>query len=441
MENRMMAGTARADITPPLGYLLQGHGARNKPSEKVHDPLELKVLSMRKGKDRVLIASCDLAGFDPKFIELARRDISEKTGLAPFQVLICASHTHTGPFTLDLLGEDASNIIPEYMSVVSKKIAGTAMEAMNNEEEVLARYGRTKIDMGIVNRRRKNPDGTIGGPDPSGPVDYEVSVLSFEREKGDPLAILFNYGCHPTTLAADIFQVSADFPGAAKREIEHFYPGTMAHFTNGCFGDVRPNLLDSKGENFRGGSFGDLQRMGRLLASGVIRAREEAVPLPVEKLEGRLEVFPFPFDPGYRFKDEESLEKIFPGLVYKFRKTYQPLESELRWKEFWMEKLRRKEAVPPTVNRDIQVIKIGGVRIIGIPGEAVAETGLKIKKTLGTAFTVGVSNGYLSYMPSAGVLEEGGYEASLFFYQEYPGPFASDTERLMLERIYSMARG
>ncbi|HNS32768.1 MAG TPA: neutral/alkaline non-lysosomal ceramidase N-terminal domain-containing protein [bacterium] len=439
MENRIMAGTSRADITPPLGYLLEGHGARNKPSEKVHDPLELTVLSLSKGKNRAVIVSCDLLCFTWDFINYARKEISEKTGLLPCQVLICASHTHTGPFMLDLLGDDPANFVPEYSSILGKKIAGAVMEAVKKEEDVGVRYGRRDVDMGIVNRRRKNPDGTIGGPDPLGPADYEVSVLSFEKEHGNPLAILFNYGCHPTTLAANIYQVSADYPGAAKREIERFYPGTTALFTNSCFGDVRPNLLDEKGENFRGGSFEDLERMGRLLASGVIQAREKAVPLTVDKLESRLEEFPFPIDKRYLFMDEDTLEKNFPLLVYKFRKTYEPLKPEIKWKEFWKEKLIRKEKVPESIGRDIHIIKIGGVKIVGIPGEAVAETGLKIKKMLGTAFTVGVSNGYLSYMPSAGVLEEGGYEASLFFYQDYPGPFAPDTEKRMLEKILSMA--
>ena len=438
MENKILAGTARADITPPLGYLLEGHGVRNKPSEKVHDPLNLKVLSLSKGKNRAVLVSCDLLCFMGDFIDAARKEIREKTGLSARQVLICASHTHTGPFMLKLLGDNPENFVPEYFSVLIGKIAGAVGEAVRAEEPVSVRYGRRDIDMGIVNRRRKNPGGSIGGPDPHGPVDYEVSVLSFERERGDPLALVFNYGCHPTTLAGNIFQVSADYPGAAQGEIENFYPGTTALFTNGCFGDVRPNLLDEKGKNFRGGDFNDLRRMGRLLASGTIQARETAVGLPVEKIESRLEEFPFPLDKNFLFKDEETLEKKFPSLVYQFRKTYEPLEGEIRWKDFWKEKLRRKETVPEFIKRDLHVIKIGEVAVVGIPGEAVAEIGLKIKKRLKKAFTAGVSNGYLSYIPSAAVLKEGGYEASLFFYQEYPGPFAPSMEKRLLDRIFTM---
>ena len=39
-----MAGAASVDITPPVGVLLDGYGARTKSSEGVHDPLFARVL-------------------------------------------------------------------------------------------------------------------------------------------------------------------------------------------------------------------------------------------------------------------------------------------------------------------------------------------------------------------------------------------------------------
>ncbi len=438
MDNRLLAGTTKVDITPPLGYLLQGHAIRNKPSKRVHDQLGLKVVSISKESERMVLVSCDLLCFTKDFVEDARAEITEKTGLLPHQVLLCCSHTHTGPFTLDLLGSDPRNFVPEYLSIVKKKIAGAVIESMSNQEPVKVKYGRANVDMGIINRRRKNPDGTIGGPDPTGFIDYEVSVLSFERDEGDPLAILFNYGCHPTTLSADIYEVSADYPGAAQKEIEGFYYKTNAIFTNGCLGDVRPALLDEEGRNFRGGSFEDMRRMGRLLASGAIQARETSVLLNVEKLETRLEKFSFNLDRNFLFQDKQTLEDNFLKLVYKFRKTYKPLESEIRWKNFWLDKINRKEVIPQDIIREIHLFKIGGVSLVGLPGETVAEIGLKIKQKLKNAFTIGLSNGYLSYIPSATTLKEGGYEASLFFYQDSPGPFSVDMEEKLLDKIFSM---
>lgn len=439
MKSKIMAGTACTDITPPLGHLLQGHASRNKPSEKVHDPLNLKALSLSKGPDRIVLVSCDLLCFTKDFVASARKEITRRTGLLPNHVLICASHAHTGPVMLDLLETRPEDFVPGYFDALTEKMASAVGEAVKAEEPVGVKYGCREIDMGILNRRRKKTDGTVGGPDPEGPVDYEVRVLSFEKDSGEPLAVLFNYACHPTTLSSKIFQVSGDYPGAAQREVEKFYPGAAAIFTNGCFGDVRPGLLDESGEKFRGGDFGDVLRMGRLLASGVIHARETAVEISVEKLEGKLEEFSFPLDKRFFFKDKETFEKIFPLLLQKFKKRKEPSDAELHWKEFWLKNLRNNEEVTCFIKRDIQVLKIGDIALIGIPGEPVVDIGLKIKKRLGGVIPIGQSNGFLSYLPTAAVIEEGGYEASLFFYLEHPGPFAPDMEQKFLDKIFSMA--
>src|ERR1043166_3603137 len=62
-SSKLFAGTARVDITPPIGTPLQGFGARRgEPSTGVHDPLYARVLVLKNARSQLVIVSCDLMG-------------------------------------------------------------------------------------------------------------------------------------------------------------------------------------------------------------------------------------------------------------------------------------------------------------------------------------------------------------------------------------------
>lgn len=91
------AGISKMDITPPVGYILSGHSARNKPSQKAHDNLYLKVLTVFNGEKRVVIVTSDLLGFTQEFVDKVREDMRKKINISAENSLLTASHTHTGP--------------------------------------------------------------------------------------------------------------------------------------------------------------------------------------------------------------------------------------------------------------------------------------------------------------------------------------------------------
>ena len=88
------AGVGRAEITPPAGTPLGGYGARKgRPSTGAHDPLFAKALVLDDGTTRVAIVTTDLVGTNAEM----KRRVSERTGIPPERLLLCASHTHSGP--------------------------------------------------------------------------------------------------------------------------------------------------------------------------------------------------------------------------------------------------------------------------------------------------------------------------------------------------------
>ncbi|MBN1671485.1 MAG: neutral/alkaline non-lysosomal ceramidase N-terminal domain-containing protein [Kiritimatiellae bacterium] len=423
MKQPLFAGVARYDVTPPLGYLLQGHTARNKPSERVHDPLYLKVLTLRKGKRRIALVTSDLIDFSPEFVEEVRGEVRARTRLKPADVLLTASHTHTGPVMAQGPFSDRAPL-PDYMSVLKRTIAGGIGEAIRREQPVTVRHGTGRTNIGIVNRRKKTRSGVQMMPNPEGPIDEELAVVSFVDSAQKPLAVLLNYTCHPTTLASTLYQVSADYPGVAQRELEKFYPGATALFINGCCGDVRPAIVD--GDRFKGGGFDDIERMGKLLAAAAVQCVETAHSVDVNSVGGRLQRFAFPLDRTLSATNKANIAKIT-------RRYARGSELGAKWAAFWEQARDEGRQIPTSVTGDLHGLKIGPLAVLGLPGEVMVEIGLKIKKRTEKVIVAGYSNGCIGYIPTRQGLVEGGYEASSFLYQAWPAPYAPAMERKLVE--------
>jgi hypothetical protein len=92
------AGFARVNITPQEPIFLLGYSTRKGPFEGVETPLHAKALALQDAEGNCgVIVSTDLVGVqDPVFGPVCER-IEEETGLKRNQILLNASHTHTGP--------------------------------------------------------------------------------------------------------------------------------------------------------------------------------------------------------------------------------------------------------------------------------------------------------------------------------------------------------
>jgi hypothetical protein len=89
-------GVAQVDITPPVGFRMAGY-FNERLSTGVHDPLQAKALVLRQGQEQIALVSCDLVGVSLGDTTKARARASERTGIPVTNIVICATHTHTGP--------------------------------------------------------------------------------------------------------------------------------------------------------------------------------------------------------------------------------------------------------------------------------------------------------------------------------------------------------
>lgn len=433
----MRAGVSVTDVTPPVGYRLHGHSLRKGSSTKVHDPLRVKVLTLHDGHRRVALISADLIGYPPPFVEALRRDLRRRVGMAPADLFLTCSHTHTGPcIDSRCRSLPPGHVLPHYIETVRAKIVGGVIEAIAREEPAALSWGRGAVDIGAVNRRKCTDQGVVTAPNPDGPVDPEVFVLRVVRPGGRTAALLFKYTCHPTTLDNAIAEISADYPGVAQRRIERAFPGAVALFLQGCCGDVRPALV-VRGA-FVGGTFADMERMGRRLAAAALQAAEAARPLRDIRLASRLIRHRFAFDPA-------ALPVDVPSLNALARRTVRENPTWARWIRRWRDALRksiaRGEALAGDQPGDLHLLRIGEVVLVGLPGEAMVAIGLRLQQALDAPVCVtGYTDGDISYIPTREALMQGGYEALTFVFENHPAPFAPTMEDRLVQAVTRRVR-
>ncbi len=267
-------GSARVEITPPVGYPLEGYEARKDVSTAVHDPLFARVLVVKSPETSVAFVGCDLVAFVSERVVKGAR---EQYGIQ--HVLISSSHTHGGPrvdrgdsgdFSLD-----RSWPTPEksWYAATEEKILRAVGEASRKLEPVSLVPGLGFIYLGY-NRRRVDDEGHVKmlwrNPErvPTHPLDPRIGLLVF-KDAGDNLrAVVVNYACHAVVLGQDNLQISADWPGVMCGYVEKQLGGNaMCLFVQGGAGDINPYDATLP---VKEGAFDAVRRTGQAIGQKVV---------------------------------------------------------------------------------------------------------------------------------------------------------------------------
>ena len=92
----MRVGAAAVDITPKPGTPMAGY-YRFRAVEGVRDPLYAKAIVIEQDGSLAALVALDLVSTSRPVVEQARELIRRQSSITPEQVLISATHTHTGP--------------------------------------------------------------------------------------------------------------------------------------------------------------------------------------------------------------------------------------------------------------------------------------------------------------------------------------------------------
>jgi neutral ceramidase len=423
MATDLRAGVARVTVTPPIGISMFGFAGRG-PAAGIHDDLTATALVLEgpqtqlsgaeqdEGVSRLAIIACDLLFLRFEEVRAVRKAIARLCDVPPDQVVIACSHTHYGPLTEPERDEQGPQV-ESYLANLVHLLAGAVAMARARVVPCRLGFGQGEVRIG-VNRRERAADGQIIlGQNPSGPVDPRVAVLRIDDVDGNPLAAVLNYACHPVSLGSRCTDISADFPGTARRLVEE-ETGAVCLFLQGATGNINPLLM--------GWDWTHLARLGLPLGAEAVRVYWGAEP-GAESTNGGLAAA----------VSELHLPPLVPASIEEGRETVAMLERErerlsaegdegaLWWVERRLARVRRGlEAVHggtplPPVEAELMALRLSdSIGLVTAPGEIFTEIGQSIvaRSPFPQTLYATYANGTIQYVPTRAAYAEGGYEVT-----------------------------
>jgi hypothetical protein len=424
---QLQAGVARTIVTPPLGIYLIGYGDRSGGCRSVHDDLTATALVLDDGTTQLTIIALDMLALNEQIVARARAGIAACWHIPGEQVMICCSHTHSGPIAY--ADEKSKRQDRQFIDGLVDKLVTAVGEALKTTVPVSAGCSRGEAHI-AVNRRQLLPDGRmVIGVNPDGPVDRSLNVLQFRRCGNDePLVTLVNMACHATILGPDSYAVSAEWPGVMRREVESA-TGARCMFVQGATGNLNPH--HEWGEN----DLEVMEQVGRDVAEQVLGSLVTLKPLSASPLQARCDTAWLPIVPqmgpgGKRpitYKEALAEYAGIPRLLVD-----RVLNTRYPWKTTLEQRDGQWQAP-----MEIQVFCLGDCALVAHAAETFNEIGTAIKDGSPAliALFAGYSNGCIGYLPTAAAHALGGYEVKLtpYFYR-MPGLLDPDCETLVVER-------
>jgi hypothetical protein len=435
----LLAGAAAVDISPTGPVALFGYPHVERTATGVHDPLLASALYLNDGPQAAVLIALDLLMLDVPVTRSMRRAVSERLGLAEQQVFINCTHTHSGPVTSRLLAWADDPTIPgpdaDYLQWITEQVVLSATRAA--AEAQAAEMAWTSADARGVGGNRHASDG---------PTDPEAGILFVRRAGGGPaVAVTVIYGMHPTVLHEDSRLVSADFPNYLRQELrERFGPSLVVLYQMGPSGNQSPRFFVT------GQTFSEAERLGRMLGKAVAGGLEKLTPRDFHgdcRLQGTLQTLELPRRKMPPVAEAKQILDAY-RTEYERLKSQHAEKAQVRTAEcavfgaegtLTLAGLQASGELDKALNAsrpiEMQLLQLGDVALLGLPGEWFAEYALELKRRWpGKVFVTSMVNGHLyGYITTAEAAARGGYEAlTTVFDAATAGPRLFETAAQLL---------
>jgi hypothetical protein len=397
----MRIGVAQTDITPDVGVELSGFARRVQPSTGILDPLYAKCVCLEQGKERLLWIHCDLVGLEREFVTGFRRWARDFLGLADRQVLISATHTHSGPATIVL--QEAGAYDAKYVTFMKSQLQDLAELALANRQPCEVVFVEGNLDLAVDRRKKATPH-----------TDPRVGGIGFRRADGQYAAVVVNYAMHAVALGPSNRMISADVPGRAAAALSRQLPGEpMVLVTNGACGNLNPPRENVTAAQLEEWGTQIANAVAPLLSSAAgvsdpaFRTVSRIVPLPLDALSVA-EIEAYAANIG---KDSSSLAEWGDG----FRRAVDT------WRRTMIEAVHDRRA-SSTRDAELFAICIGDLTLLGMNAEVFSRFTDDLRQATGRKlYVLGYANGDMGYIPTRAAYHEGGYEVDIahIFYCNY----------------------
>ena len=445
----LLAGAAKVDITDERG--------------PVNDRLYARALVLKSGDTTAVLVTLDavaiggIGRIKDDFLPNVRAVLKKELGIPPGNTIFNASHCHgvvhpeVEARTVQAVKAAVKNLVPV------KAGAGVGRETRIMENRRLVLKSGKVVD--VRHAYSLPPDELVAAV---GPVDTEIGVLRLDRLDGKPLAIVYNFACHPIQNVPSGGN-TADITGFSSKTIEeNLGKDCIALFVQGCGGDINP--INYKAVNH----LRSAEPLGLMLGLSTLRAvrkiksqpgqrlivHSEKIKLPradhakriaameaerktlADSLNGtflNLNTFlplaakyglaaDFPSLNSYRYLHERKMGRT--GLEKMDAKNRVNLQAYIR-NIHTMEQITRLNtnlrllkkhqkngygSGNKTIEVELAGLRVGEFVMVTFPGELTVQIGLNIKKASphDLTFIAGYTNGYIYYAPTAKQLRNAG---------------------------------
>jgi hypothetical protein len=429
-------GMASVDVTPALGTPLGGYGGGGrrlaspdfgnrypyatffKPSTGVIDPIRAKAMILKQGTRQLLWIGLDTVGVTSDLQTDLVRAVAP-LGFSQKDILISASHTHSGPGTLsrDLFWEMLAMDL--FSRPIYDRFTAGVVQAVREAQARLAPvhvFSATFRAQGVqVNRRNQ-----VGKFDPDGHLILLQSA-SGPRE-GAWVGSIVQLAIHGTAFPEDNLQFSADAPGGIERAWSRYLTdlnqiagfsskstGVETMFVNGAEGDVSPALKGEQGIATMGNLFVDSARLGLTQLTPVL-GDFKLVHAPVE-LGNSLAIDARACSPQQK----------------------RAAARAAGWSAF------SEKSAP--IRSTVSALKLGETLWVTWPGEPTTELGWATQRLIRTirsekqAIVLGVSQDHQAYFTTPQEFREGGYESCMTLFGPDGGQKILDAQEKLLRSL------
>lgn len=414
----LRAGAAACELSPTGPLQLFGYPHVLRLASGVHDPLLASALYLHDGRAGALVVALDLLFLTPPHARALRGRLAAALDVAEERVFISCTHTHSAPVTAEMVAWRGDVAMPPpdpaWLARVAEQTLAAARLARERARPAQCAWGRAD-GRGVGGNRH----------DPAGPTDPCAGLLALRGESGALLALAVVYGMHPTVLHEDSPWVSSDFPHYTRLALrERFGRDLTVLYHTAPAGDQSPRYAVTAQ------SFAEAERLGRMLGGAVGRACDDLLAAPAV------------------WNGAVTLDGVIRRveLTRRAMPTAAQAAARLAAQRARLESLRRDGAARPAVRTaecdlfgaegalqlaqaaeeggldrllesyrpfEVQGLRIGDGRLLGLPGEIFCELALAIKQRCPPhSYPVSLVNGELQgYIVTPAAMTAGGYEA------------------------------
>jgi len=410
----LRAGVSVTDVSPVDLPVIVNGGFLSKTAAKVTSPLSMRWMVLDSGGTRVAIGVLDTCVIPVKFATDVKERGHALTGIPRECISISATHTHSAPSLMRILGTDPD---PHYPAFAVPRIVEGLVRASKNM--VAARAGWTSVAAPSHTHTRvwvRRPDKMLQDPfgeltvranmhpgylnsdtvGPAGPSDPEMTLLAVQSTDGKPIGVLANYAMHyfgAPPVSADYYglfceKLSRQIGGGEAPE------GFVAIMSQGFSGDQHWMDYGSEKKNITIDAYAsDLAGIAYGAYRGI--TYHDAVPIKAAAKTLRL---------GTRQPDERRTEWARAIVAATGERAPKSQPEVYAREQLWLKE-------NPERNVPLQAFRIGDMGITMTPCEVFAISSLKIKAQSPLAMTMNIelANGEEGYIPPKELHALGGY--------------------------------